>query len=184
MHELGPGLRELTIYLAAAGLVVPIFSRLRISPIIGFILAGALIGPFGLIQLQGVIPWLRYAAITDLNAVKPFAHMGIAFLLFMIGLELSTERLWPLRKLVFGLGFLQVAVTAAAIGFIAWLLGNSPPASIVLGCSLALSSTAIVMQLLGEQDRTLSDVARASFAVLLFQDLAVVPILFLVDAFS
>jgi CPA2 family monovalent cation:H+ antiporter-2 len=179
-HESIPRLREIVVFLVAAGIVVPALSRLRISPVLGYLLIGACIGPFGLGLLAAHHPWLGTYAITDLEGVRGLAELGVIFLLFMIGLELSIERLWAMRRLVFGLGSLQVLVTGCAIGLIAWGFGNSPAASIVLGACLALSSTAIVMQLLFEQRRLATQVGRTSFSILLMQDLAVVPLLFIV----
>jgi monovalent cation:proton antiporter-2 (CPA2) family protein len=179
-HEAIPHLREIVVFLVAAGILVPALSRLRISPVLGYLLVGALIGPFGLGLLAEEYPWLSIATITDLDGVRALAELGVIFLMFMIGLELSIERLWAMRRLVFGLGSLQVAVTGCAIGLIAYGFGNSPAASIVLGACLALSSTAIVMQLLFEQRRLATPLGRTSFSILLMQDLAVVPLLFLV----
>ena len=179
-REAIPHLREIVVFLVAAGILVPALSRLRISPVLGYLLVGALIGPFGLGLLAEEYPWLSIATITDLDGVRALAELGVIFLMFMIGLELSIERLWAMRRLVFGLGSLQVAVTGCAIGLIAYGFGNSPAASIVLGACLALSSTAIVMQLLLEQRRLATPLGRTSFSILLMQDLAVVPLLFLV----
>lgn len=179
-HESIPYLREIVVFLVAAGILVPALSRLKISPVLGYLLIGACIGPFGLGLLAADQPWLSTYAITDLEGVRALAELGVIFLLFMIGLELSIERLWAMRRLVFGLGSLQVVVTGCAIGLIAWGFGNSPAASIVLGACLALSSTAIVMQLLFEQRRLATPVGRTSFSILLMQDLAVVPLLFIV----
>ena len=178
-HEHIPYLREVVTFLIAAGVVVPLFHRLRVSPVLGFLGAGAVLGPYGLGLFAQDIGVLRYAVIDDIGGVKSLAALGIIFLLFMIGLELSVERLWALRRLVFGLGTLQVVITAAVIGAIAWGFGNSPQASIIFGSCLALSSTAIVMQLLTERRQVATTLGRTSFAVLLLQDLAVVPILFL-----
>ncbi len=122
--------------------------------------------------------------ITDVAGVKPLAELGVIFLLFVIGLELSFERLWAMRRLVFGLGSLQVAISALIIGAIAWGWGHAPRVAIILGMCLALSSTAIVMQLLMEGRRIGTPLGRTSFAILLFQDLAVVPILFVLGAFG
>ena len=179
-----PYLRELVIFLAAAGIVVPIFHRLRISPVLGYLIIGALIGPFGVILLADDIGWLKFAVIADTEGVQRLAEFGVVFLLFMIGLELSPERLWTMRRLVFGLGSLQVAITAAIIGIIAWSFGNSVHASIVLGSCLALSSTAIVMQLLMDHRQLGTPLGRTCLSVLLLQDLAVVPILFIVGMFG
>jgi monovalent cation:proton antiporter-2 (CPA2) family protein len=175
-----PYLREIVVFLVAAGVLVPIMHRLRISPVLGYLIVGAVIGPFGLGLLADTWPWLGYAVIADLEGVQHLAELGVIFLLFMIGLELSIERLWSMRRLVFGLGSLQIVVTGTIIAVVAWEFGNSPAASIVLGACLALSSTAIVMQLLIEQRRLGTVVGRSSFSILLMQDLAVVPILFIV----
>lgn len=173
-------LHEVVVFLAAAGLVVPLMQRLRINPVLGFLTVGVLIGPFGLGGLTDSLPWLRYLVIEDIQGVKRVAELGIMFLLFMIGLELSFERLWSMRRLVFGLGGAQVVVTGAVITGIAMWFGNAPPQAIVIGACLALSSTAIVMRLLTDARRLGTPVGRVSFGILLFQDLAVVPILFLV----
>lgn len=175
-------LHEAVIFLAAAGLVVPLMQRLKVSPVLGFLAVGLVIGPFGLGRLIPDVPTLGLIVIEDAARVRTLAELGVVFLLFMIGLELSFDRLWSMRTLVFGLGGAQVVVTAAVIGASAYFFGNSPAAALVLGACLALSSTAIVMQLLTERGQLGSPVGRTSFAVLLFQDLAVVPILFLVSA--
>jgi monovalent cation:proton antiporter-2 (CPA2) family protein len=175
-----PYLREIVVFLVTAGVLVPIMHRLRISPVLGYLIVGALIGPYGLGLLAEAWPWLGYAVITDVEGVQQLAELGVIFLLFMIGLELSIKRLWSMRRLVFGLGSLQIVITGAIIALVAWEFGNSPAASIVLGACLALSSTAIVMQLLIEQRRLGTVVGRSSFSILLMQDLAVVPILFVV----
>lgn len=179
-HQTVPHLREVIVFLAAAGIIVPFFSRLRVSPVLGFLVLGALIGPYGLGLFANDIGFLRYAVIDDLAGVRPLAELGIVFLLFMIGLELSPDRLWALRRLVFGLGTLQVAITATVIGLIAWGFGNPPAAALILGLGFALSSTAVVMQLLVERRAVASPLGRTSFAILLLQDLAVVPILVLI----
>lgn len=178
-HEL-PYLREILVFLAVAGLVVPLVRRLGISPVLGFLVAGLVVGPHGLGRLAGEWPVLRTILITDTEGVAVIAEWGVVFLLFTIGLELSIPRLWSMRRLVFGLGSAQVLVSAAAIGAIAWAFGNGTIAATIAGLALALSSTAIVVQLLIEKMRLSAPVGRTSFGILLFQDLAVVPILFLV----
>ncbi len=183
-HSTIPYLREVVIFLVSAGLVVPLMNRLRINPVLGYLIVGGIIGPFGLGLLVADVPILGLAVIADIEGVKPLAELGVVFLLFMIGLELSFDRLWTMRRLVFGLGSAQIGVTGLVIGTIAYGFGNSLAASIVLGACLALSSTAIVMQLLISSRRLGSSVGRASFAILLMQDLAVVPILFLVGVFG
>ena len=167
-----PYLREVLVFLLASVVIVPLFQRLRASPILGYLAIGVLIGPFGL------------ALVEDVEGVRRLAELGVVILLFTIGLGLSFERLWALRRFVFGLGLLQVVVTGAAISLIAFLWGNSLQAAILVGASLALSSTAIVSQLLVERGELASPAGRATFAVLLFQDLAVVPILFIVTVFG
>lgn len=168
---------DIVLFLATAGVVVPIFRRFRLSPILAFLGAGVILGPFGLGALQGSLPWLRYLTIKNSDSMAQLAEFGVVFLLFAIGLELSWDRLWTMRRLVFGLGGSQVVVCTAAIAGVALLLGQDPVAAMVLGVALALSSTAIVMPLLSGQNRQFSRPGRATFSVLLLQDLAVAPIL-------
>ncbi len=177
-------LHDAVVFLVAAGVVIPIVKRLRVSPVLGFLFVGLAVGPHGLARFADQIPWLDVLLITDVSGVRALAELGVVLLLFMIGLELSLERLWALRKLVFGMGSAQILVTGTIIGIIAHRFGNSTAASIVLGISLALSSTAVVMQLLTEQGRFGTPTGRGSFAVLLAQDIAVVPILFMLGAFG
>lgn len=167
-----PYLKEVALVLGAAALMIPLCHRLRISPIFGFLAAGALIGPYG------------FRATDNVEGVRVLADFGVVFLLFMIGLELSFERLKDMRRMVFGLGGAQVVLSAIAIGFFAYWFGNNVAASIIIGCALALSSTAIVVQLLIERGEMAQRHGRSSFAVLLFQDLAVVPILMLVGVLA
>lgn len=184
MHIETLSLREVIVFLVAAGVVVPLVHRLKISPILGFLVVGLVIGPHGLVRFVDTLPWLGYAAIADLEGVRALAELGVVFLLFMIGLELSLERFWSMRRLVFGLGGAQVVLTGAVIAVIASFFDNTLPVAAVLGTAFALSSTAIVMQILSENRRLGTRTGRTSFAILLFQDLAVVPILFLVAAFA
>lgn len=170
--------KEIILFLATAGVVVPVFHRLRISPVLGFLGAGALLGPYGLGRLVGEAPWLSWITIANRDEIAHLAEFGVVFLLFMIGLELSWERLRVLRRLVFGLGSLQVAACTAAIAGIVHLLGVDAAPALLVGVALALSSTAIVIPVLSEQKRLSSPTGRASFSVLLFQDLAVAPVLF------
>ncbi len=177
-------LHDAVVFLTAAGLVIPFAKRLRISPVLSFMLIGLAVGPYGLARFAEQYAWLQHFLITDVTGVRAFAELGVVFLLFMIGLELSFERLWRLRYLVFGLGSTQIIITGIIIGGIAWFFGNSVQASVILGSCLALSSTAIVVQLLVEHSRFGSTVGHGSFAILLAQDLAVVPILFAVSTFG
>lgn len=177
-------LHDAVVFLVAAGLVVPFAKRLRISPVIGFMIIGLAVGPYGFARFVEQHIWVRHFLITDVAGVRALADLGVVFLLFMIGLELSIERLWRMRYLVFGLGSTQIIFTGIIIGSIAWVFGNSVEASVILGSCLALSSTAIVVQLLIESSRFGSTVGHGSFAILLAQDIAVVPILFVVSAFG
>ncbi len=179
-HPEVPFLRELLVFLLAAITVVPIFHRLRVSPVLGYLAVGIVIGPFGLGRLVEAYPWLGYGVIADVEQARAFGDLGIMFLMFVIGLGLSGERLWTMRHAVFGLGFAQVAVTAVAIGSIAWAWGNAPSVALLLGLCLAMSSTAVGLQLLAERGELNTRLGRSTVAILLFQDLAVVPILFLV----
>ncbi len=177
-------LREVMVFLFAAGIIVPLVRRLRVSPVLGFLVIGLVIGPNGVARFTDALPWLNYVMITDLEGVRSLAELGVVFLLFMIGLELSFDRLWAMRRRVFGLGGAQIVLTSAVITGIASLFDNTLVAAIVLGAGFALSSTAIVMQLLSENRRLGTATGRTSFAILLCQDLAVLPILFLVGAFA
>lgn len=174
------GLSDALVILGAAGVVIPAFARFRISPVIGFILIGVLVGPAGLGAIAGDYPWLRYVTITDREAIEPFAEFGIILLLFSIGLELSFKRLWGMRRLVFGVGAAELGLGALFIGIGLYLFGSSPTASIALGLALALSSTALVLPIVG----TSTPVGRSALAMLLFEDLAIVPIIFALGALA
>ena len=173
--------KEALLFLATAGLVVPLFRRLKISPVIGFLIAGVVLGPGMLGALAHRVGPLAFLAFDDVAAIAPAAELGIVFLLFTIGLELSWERLVRLRRLVFGLGALQVFGSAAALGAVALLFRVPPAAALVLGFALALSSTAVVIPVLAERKRLASASGRTIFSVLLFQDLMVAPLLFMVS---
>ena len=169
--------KDIVLFLATAGVVVPLFRRWKISPILGFIGAGIVLGPFGLGALADRFGWLKSVTIDRPEEIAQLAEFGVVFLLFMIGLELSWERLRLMRLYVFGLGGLQVTVSVAVIAAVALALGVEPVAATAIGAALALSSTAVVMQILTEKRRQHSPAGRATFSVLLFQDLAVAPIL-------
>ena len=174
--------KDPVIILAAAAIVVPLFYRFKISPVLGFILCGIILGPSGLGGLAVQDPWLNAFTIQDRASIAMMAEMGIVFLLFAIGLELSFERLNMMRKVVFGLGTLQLAISAFAIFSVCYfLLGTTSTGAAVIGLALSLSSTAVVLQTLAEQKRLTSPTGRGAFGILLFQDLAVVPILFAVS---
>ncbi|WP_326914364.1 cation:proton antiporter domain-containing protein [Sphingopyxis chilensis] len=169
------------VVLGAAGVVIPAFARFRISPVIGFILVGLLVGPSGLGMLAGDYPWLKHVTIASTEDIALFAEFGIVLLLFSIGLELSFRRLWQLRKLVFGIGAAELIFGGAILGSAILLFRDQPLTSAYgLGIALALSSTALVLPIAG----TKSAVGRASFSMLLFEDLALVPIIFILAALS
>ncbi len=172
--------KDVLLFLATAGVAVPLFQRLKISPVLGFLVAGALLGPYGLGALADQVPALALFTISDPDQIRVLGELGVVFLLFTIGLELSWERLRRLRKLVFGLGFLQIAACASAIGGVALALGVPVAGAVALGAGLALSSTAIVAPVLVARDRLKAPSGRATFATLLAQDLAVAPLLFAV----
>lgn len=174
------GFSDTLVVLGAAGLVIPAFARFRVSAVIGFILVGALVGPAGLGQLVDRAPWLYYLTITDPHSIEPFAEFGIILLLFSIGLELSFRRLWSMRGLVFGVGAAELLGAAALIGAGLFALGQGWTGALGLGLALALSSTALVLPIAG----TTSPVGKSAFAMLLFEDLALVPIVFLLGALA
>ena len=169
--------KETLIVLGTAGLIIPAMQRLRISPIVGYLAAGAILGPFGIGTLVANHPWLQMVTISDHTGLSAIAELGIVFLMFIIGLELSFQRLFTLRKLVFGLGSLQLVSATSVIAGIVFLMGFDADAAVLIGASLALSSTAIVVEVLARKNRLSSSAGRASFSILLFQDLSVIPIL-------
>jgi monovalent cation:H+ antiporter-2, CPA2 family len=175
------GYSDALVILGTAGVVVPMVRRWGLSPVLGYLGAGALLGPLGLGSVSKGIPVLSWFTISDARNVAGIAELGIVFLLFLVGLELSLPRLSTMRRLVIGLGGSQILLTSALIAGAAVLAGKNPTEAIVLGASLSLSSTAIVLELLSGQERLTTSVGRASFSVLLAQDLAVIPILLFVS---
>ncbi len=169
------------VVLGTAGVVVPAVRRWGINPVLGYLGAGALLGPLGLGSFIGSLPLLYWVTVVDAKNVAGIAELGVVFLLFLIGLELSWERLLTMRRLVFGLGLAQVAATTTLLASIGALVGLTPVVAIILGASLALSSTAIVLDLLAGQGRLTTVAGRTSFSVLLAQDLAVIPVLMFVS---
>ncbi len=164
-------LTELFVFLMAALVVVPVLNRLGLSSVIGYLLAGIIIGPSG------------FAIIGHAEEILHFAEIGVVLLLFIIGLELQPRRLWVMRKSVFGLGAAQVGVITATLTLLTWWFLALPiAAAAVVGFALALSSTAFVLQLLGEKKELNHTHGRAAFGVLLFQDVAVIPAIVIITA--
>jgi len=158
-------LQESLVYLLAAIVMVSLSRRLGFGSVLGYLAAGIVIGPFGI------------ALIHDPEHIMHFAELGVVFLLFIVGLELQPSRLWILRKMVFGLGLSQVILSALAIAMLAWAMGLETTPAIVIGLILALSSTAFVLQMLAEKKELTTTHGRAAFSILLFQDLAAIPLI-------
>lgn len=175
-------LTQVLVFLGATCVLIPALKKARISAVMGFLIIGVAMGPHVLGRLAHDWPWLAAFEFEQSEPTLLLAELGIVFLLFVIGLEVSLERLWSLRRYVFGLGLLQVVLCTAAIAAAAMAFGNSFTVAAVVGLAFALSSTALVLQLLRERSQIATPVGRASFSILLMQDLMVVPILFLVAA--
>ena len=158
-------LEQSIVYLLAAIIMVPISRRLGFGSILGYLAAGIIIGPFGA------------KLVHDPEHILHFAELGVVFLLFIVGLELQPSRLWVLRRMVFGLGSAQVVLSAAVIAAIAWAFGLGGMPALIIGLILALSSTAFVLQMLAEKKELTSTHGRAAFSILLFQDLAAIPLI-------
>jgi len=161
-------IQQIAIFLAAAVLMVPLFKRLGLGAVLGYLVAGVLIGPSG------------FGVISDVTAIYHFSEFGVVLLLFIIGLELQPSRLWVLRRSVFGLGGAQVLITGLVLAVAGVALGLETKAAIIAGLGLSLSSTAFVLQILAEKNQLTTRHGRESFAILLFQDLAVIPLLALI----
>jgi CPA2 family monovalent cation:H+ antiporter-2 len=179
-----PFFREIILFLILAGILIPTLQRLRINQVLGFLAVGALAGPFGLGLHAAQFPWLAWLTFPSGPGISILAEIGVLFLMFMIGLELSAARLWAMRAWVFGGGTLQVLASALLIGGALMLLGQPFASAAILGLVLSLSSTAVVMQLMNEQNTTGSRLGQAAFSILMLQDLAVVPILVLIGVLA
>lgn len=175
-----PAISDALVILGAAGLVIPVFTRFRITPVIGFILIGIAVGPYGLGQLVFERPWLEHITISDPESLEPFAEFGIILLLFAIGLELSFNRLWQLRKMVFGLGAMELLIGGVVLAIVLSMMGQFWTGALALGFALAFSSTAIVLPISGSS----SPVGRAALSMLLFEDIMIVPIIFILGAMA
>jgi len=171
------GFSDALVVLGAAGIIIPAFTRFRISPVIGFILIGIFVGPFGLGALTDRYPGLNYISISDAERIEPFAELGIVLLLFSAGLHISFRRLQAMRHTVFGVGSAELIGSAVLISGGLLAFGVAPQPAIALGLALSLSSTALVLPISGVE----GPVGRSAFAMLLFEDLALVPMLFAIE---
>lgn len=165
-------LNQVAVLLIAAVLAVVVFKRLKLGSVLGYLAAGLVIGPWGI------------RLITDVRSILHFSEFGVVLLLFLIGLELNPSRLWIMRRAVFGLGGAQVAATALVLGGLGTLFGAPPLPSFIAGFGLALSSTAFVLPILAEKNQLATSHGTASFAILLFQDLAVIPLMVVLPMLS
>lgn len=172
--------KEFLIVLGVAGLAVPLFLRMGVNAVVAFLVMGVLLSPDILGNLARHVPVLENLNVGNTESLSHIAELGVVFLLFLIGIELSFERLNTMRRLVFGLGGLQVLLCMSGVAAGALALGFDMRAALVAGAALSLSSTAIVVQLLSDTKRLGSQTGRTSFAILLLQDLAVIPLLLLV----
>lgn len=179
-----PFLREILLFLILAGVLVPILQRLRVNQVLGFLTVGVVLGPFMAGPLAGAPPWLAALAFPAGPGVSLLAEIGVLFLMFSVGLELTAGRLWSMRRWVFGAGSAQVAFTASALGTALYAGGLSGAAAAILGLALSLSSTAVAVQLMRQRHMTGSALGQAVFAILMLQDLAVAPLLILVGALA
>lgn len=183
-HHLIDIISNILLFFAISGLVVPLLQRVRVSPVLGYLICGIIIGPYGVAKFSDLHSWISYISIDEPGTVRMLGELGIISLMFMIGLELSFNRLKELRRFILGLGTAQILVTAFIIFVIASLFDNSLQSSVLLGASFALSSTAIVMKLLEERKLSSRPIGILCFSILLMQDLAVVPILVLASSFT
>ncbi len=173
-------LGDALVILGAAGIVIPVFARFRITPVVGFILVGLLVGPYGLGGQVFQYPWLAYVTISNPQSLEPFAEFGIILLLFGVGLELSFNRLWAMRRQVFGLGALELIGSGVFLAIVLAFMGQAVAGAAGIGVALAMSSTALVLPIAG----TSTAVGRAALSMLLFEDLALVPIIFVLGALA
>ncbi len=173
----GTGFSDALTILGAAGIVIPAFARLKITPVIGFILVGIIAGPYALGALSQEHHWLHAFSISDPQAIEPFAEFGIILLLFSAGLHINLRRLRSLARTVIGSGSAELLGCAALIALGLTLTGRPASADVALGLALAMSSTALVLPIAGTE----GPVGRTTFAMLMFEDLALVPMLFVIE---
>ncbi|WP_306391875.1 cation:proton antiporter [Telluria beijingensis] len=179
-----PFMREILLFLILAGILVPTLQRLRVNQVLGFFVVGAMLGPFAAGPLAGAPPWLAALAFPSGPGVSLLAEIGVLFLMFSVGLELTVDRLWAMRRWVFGVGSAQVALSACALAAALHACGLPGVAATILGLVLALSSTAVVMQLMSQRHMTGSTLGQAVFGILMLQDLAVAPLMILIGALA
>lgn len=170
-------IKDALVFLVAAGIAVPLLNKIKIPTVTGFILTGILLGVSGIGVFADTWPILDYFTISNPERVAPFAELGVLFLLFLLGLEMSVEKLWALRRIVFGAGLAQVTLSTVAIAGLAMVFNFAAPVALLIGLALALSSTAIVMQLLIDGRQLSAPIGKTSLGVLLLQDVLVAPIL-------
>ena len=176
--------KDIVVVLAAAGLVIPAFTALRISPVVGFILVGIVVGPFGLGQFLEQAPWLDMFTISHSEALAAPAEIGIALLLFALGLELSIERLRTMRRLIFGIGAAQIVGCTVALVLLILPFQLTPAVTLTIALALALSSTAVGLQMLSASGRMGTQAGRTAFGIFLAQDIALAPLLLVLSAGS
>ncbi len=179
-----PFLRETLLFLVLAGVLIPLLQRFRVNQVIGFLVVGMLVGPYGFVLWVDQFPWVAVFSFPRGPGVQSLGELGVIFLMFLIGLELSVQRMWDMRRWVFLGGSAQVVISAIVIGAIAYAFGNALNVSIVLGLALSLSSTAVVMQLMIQQRALAQPLGQAAFAILMMQDVVVVPLMVLIDIFA
>jgi CPA2 family monovalent cation:H+ antiporter-2 len=184
-HSVGlPFLRETLLFLVLAGVLIPLLQRFRVNQVIGFLVVGILVGPYGFVLWADQFAWVEVFSFPRGPGVQSLGELGVIFLMFLIGLELSVKRMWAMRRWVFLGGSAQVLLSAIVIGVIAYAFGNALNVSVVLGLVLSLSSTAVVMQLMTQQRALAQPLGQAAFAILMMQDVVVVPLLVLIDIFA
>ena len=179
-HQTLPYFREIVLFLVFAGVLIPLLGKWRVNQVLGFLAAGVLVGPFGAGSLSQQWPWMAWFTFPRQESVASLAELGVIFLMFTIGLELSFKRLITLRHWVFGVGLLQMSLTTIVLALFCELVGLTWPNAIMVGLILSFSSTAVVMQVLRQRNELSTPMGRSVFSILLMQDLAVVPLLLMV----
>jgi len=176
-HQALPYFREIVLFLVFAGVLIPLLGKWRVNQVLGFLAAGVLVGPFGAGRLSQDWPWMAWFTFPRQESVASLAELGVIFLMFTIGLELSFKRLITLRHWVFGVGLLQMGLTTVLLALVCVIIGFTWPNAMMIGLILSFSSTAVVMQLLRRRNELSTPMGRSVFSTLLMQDLAVVPLL-------